>query len=59
MHSVGLKLGVNASIPVIFLNVVTGEPYILLALRMPERIEMFKKISFNDFHIDFGLKISW
>ena len=59
MHSVGLKLGVNASIPFIFLNVVTGEPYILLALRMPERIEMFKKISFNDFHIDFGLKISW
>ncbi|TXJ26114.1 TreP protein [Brachyspira aalborgi] len=59
MHSVGLKLGVNASIPVISYNVVTGEPYILLALRMPERIEMFKKISFNDFYIGFGLQISW
>ena len=59
MHSVGLKLGVNASIPVISYNIVTGEPYILLALRIPERIEMFKKISFNDFHIGFGLQISW
>ena len=59
MHSVGLKIGTKASIPIISYNIITGEPFILLALKMPNKIEGFKKISFNDFYIGFGLQMSW
>ena len=59
MHSVGLKIGTKASIPIISYNIITGEPFILLALKMPNKIEGFKKISFNDFYIGFGIQMSW
>ncbi len=59
MHSIGLKIGTKASIPIIPYNIITGEPYISIALRMPKKIEGFQKNSFNDFYMGFGLQISW
>ena len=59
MHSIGLKIGTKASIPIIPYNIITGEPYISIALRMPKKIEGFQKISFNDFYIGFGYQMSW
>ena len=59
MHSVGLKIGTKASIPIIPYNIITGEPYISIALKMPNKIEGFRKISFNDFYFGFGYQMSW
>lgn len=59
MHSIALKVGTKASIPVISYNVITGEPYISIALRIPDKIEKFQKISFNDFYFGLGYQISW
>ena len=59
MHSVALKVGTKASIPIIPYNIITGEPYISLALKMPNKIEKFQKISINDFYLGFGYKMSW
>lgn len=59
MHSIALKVGTKASIPVISYNIITGEPYISLALRIPDKIEKFQKISFNDFYFGLGYQISW
>ncbi|WP_432633120.1 TreP protein [Brachyspira sp.] len=58
MHSLALKVGMDAGIPIGYFN-LKGEPYIMLALRMPKTIEDFQKISFNDFYIGFGLQMSW
>ncbi len=59
MHSIALKVGTKASIPVIPYNIITGEPYISIALKMPDRIEDIQKISFNDLFFSFGYKMSW
>ena len=58
MHSVALKVGTDAGIPIGYFN-LQGEPYIMLALRIPKTIEGFQKISFNDFYIGVGLQMSW
>lgn len=63
MHSAALKVGFDASIPVSgYQNIVTGEPYILLALRLPTSLD--KSIignypTLNDLYIGFGLQMSW
>ncbi|MCZ9989846.1 hypothetical protein OFR28_08385 [Brachyspira hyodysenteriae] len=63
MHSAALKVGVDASIPISgYQNIVTGEPYILLALRLPTTLD--KNIignypTLNDIYIGFGLQMSW
>ena len=63
MHSAALKVGFDASIPVSgYQNIVTGEPYILLALRLPTTLD--KNIignypTLNDLYIGFGLQMSW
>ncbi len=63
MHSAALKVGFDASIPVSgYQNVVTGEPYILLALRLPTSLD--KSVignypTLNDLYIGFGLQMSW
>ena len=63
MHSAALKVGFDASIPVSgYQNVVTGEPYILLALRLPTTLD--KSVignypTLNDLYIGFGLQMSW
>ena len=63
MQSVALKAGFNASIPISgYQNVVTGEPYLLLALRLPKSFD--KNIignypTLNDIYIGFGLQMSW
>ncbi|MEI0485332.1 TreP protein [Brachyspira intermedia] len=63
MHSAALKVGFNASIPVSgYQNIVTGEPYILLALRLPTSLD--KSVignypTLNDLYIGFGLQMSW
>ena len=59
MHSIGLKIGTKASIPIISYNIITGEPFISIALKMPDKIEGFQKISFNDFYFGFGYQMSW
>ena len=63
MHSAALKVGFDASIPVSgYQNVITGEPYILLALRLPTSLD--KSVignypTLNDLYIGFGLQMSW
>ena len=63
MHSVALKAGFDASIPISGLqNIVTGEPYLLLALRVPTTLD--KNVignypTLNDLYIGFGLQMSW
>lgn len=63
MHSVALKTGFNASIPISgYQNIVTGEPYVMLALRLPTSLD--KNIisnypTLNDIYIGFGLQMSW
>lgn len=63
MHSIALKTGINASIPITgYQNIATGEPYILVALRLPINID--KNIlrnypTLNDIYIGFGLQMSW
>lgn len=63
MHSVALKAGFNASIPISgYQNVVTGEPYVLLALRLPTSLD--KNITsnyptLNDIYLGFGFQMSW
>ncbi|WP_300366148.1 TreP protein [Brachyspira sp.] len=63
MHSLALKAGFDASIPISgHQNVVTGEPYILLALRLPTSLD--KNIianypTINDLYIGFGFQMSW
>ena len=63
MQSVALKAGFNASIPISgYQNVVTGEPYLLLALMLPKelnRITSGKYPTLNDIYIGFGLQMSW
>ena len=59
MHSVALKVGTDAGIPIGYFNNLQGEPYIMLALKIPKTIEGFQKISFNDFYIGVGLQMSW
>ena len=59
MHSIGLKIGTKASIPIISYNIITGEPFISIALKIPERVEDFQKISLSDFHFGFGYQMSW
>ena len=58
MHSVALKVGADAGIPIGYFN-LQGEPYIMLAFRIPKTIEGFQKISINDFYFGIGLQISW
>ena len=58
MHSVALKVGADAGIPIGYFN-LQGEPYIMLAFRIPKTIEGFQKISINDFYFGVGLQISW
>ena len=58
MHSVALKVGTDAGIPIGNFN-LEGEPYIMLAFRIPKTIEGFQKISINDFYFGIGLQISW
>ena len=58
MHSVALKVGTDAGIPIGNFN-LEGEPYIMLAFRIPKTIEGFQKISINDFYFGVGLQISW
>ena len=58
MHSVALKVGADAGIPIGYFN-LQGEPYLMLAFRIPKTIEGFQKISINDFYFGVGLQISW
>ena len=63
MHSAALKVGFDASIPVSgYQNIIMGEPYILLALRLPTTLD--KSVignypTLNDLYIGFGLQMSW
>lgn len=63
MHSAALKVGFDASIPVSgYQNIVTGEPYLLLALRLPTSLD--KSViqnypTLNDIYIGFGFQMSW
>ena len=63
MHSIALKAGFDASIPVSgYQNIVTGEPYILVALTLPTTLD--KSVignypTLNNLYIGFGLQMSW
>ena len=57
MQSLALKVGCDLSVLVLPYNVVTGQPYISLALKMPERIT--DNISVNDLYISFGYQFAW
>ena len=60
MHSVALKVGTDAGIPIGNFN-LEGEPYIMLAFRIPKifSLESINNISFNDLYFGIGLQISW
>ncbi|MDA1470334.1 hypothetical protein OGZ02_16350 [Brachyspira hyodysenteriae] len=51
MHSAALKAGFDASIPVSgYQNIVTGEPYLLLALRLPKSLDksIIQKLPYSE-----------
>ncbi len=57
MHSVGAKVGTKANILVIPYNVITGEPYLEVALKVPTRSS--ETVSINDLYFGFGFEMSW
>ena len=57
MHSVGARVGTKANLLVIPYNVITGEPFIEVALKMPKQAN--ETISMNDLYIGFGFEMSW
>ena len=57
MQSIALKVGCDLSVLVLPYNVLTAQPYISLALKMPERIT--DNISVNDLYISFGYQFAW
>lgn len=61
MHSISIKIGTKASIPIVgYANILSGEPYISVAFRLPNSNTDFKKYpSIKDLYIGFGYSTSW
>lgn len=61
MHSLAVKIGTKASIPIIgYENILSGEPYISLAFKLPNsKTDLSKYPTIKDLYIGFGYSMSW